>query len=135
MSDQDSSRRSYVFVGTLDLNISSLRMSEHCPQSKTGSARFWRDCAKSGMMRNGKLYQRPSSAPHTKENESGLWPTPTVNGNHNKKGLSKTSGDGLATFVDKMEAGLPVTKKSGQLNPTWVEWLMGFPKGWTDLNA
>jgi hypothetical protein len=22
---------------------------------------------------------------------------------------------------------------SGQLNPTWVEWLMGFPSGWTDL--
>jgi hypothetical protein len=20
----------------------------------------------------------------------------------------------------------------GQLNPTWVEWLMGFPLGWTD---
>jgi DNA (cytosine-5)-methyltransferase 1 len=21
----------------------------------------------------------------------------------------------------------------GQLNPTWVEWLMGWPLGWTDL--
>jgi hypothetical protein len=21
---------------------------------------------------------------------------------------------------------------SGALNPTWVEWLMGFPLGWTD---
>jgi len=21
----------------------------------------------------------------------------------------------------------------GMLNPTWVEWLMGFPIGWTDL--
>ncbi len=24
---------------------------------------------------------------------------------------------------------------TGQLNPTWVEWLMGFPPGWTDLEA
>lgn len=24
---------------------------------------------------------------------------------------------------------------SGQLNPTWVEWLMGYPEGWTDLEA
>ena len=24
---------------------------------------------------------------------------------------------------------------AGQLNPPWVEWLMGFPPGWTDLNA
>lgn len=23
----------------------------------------------------------------------------------------------------------------GQLNPAWVEWLQGFPIGWTDLNA
>jgi len=23
----------------------------------------------------------------------------------------------------------------GSLNPTWVEWLMGYPLGWTDLNA
>jgi hypothetical protein len=22
---------------------------------------------------------------------------------------------------------------TGTLNPTWVEWLMGFPSGWTDL--
>ena len=27
------------------------------------------------------------------------------------------------------------TDVAGQLNPTWVEWLMGFPPGWTDLNA
>jgi hypothetical protein len=24
-------------------------------------------------------------------------------------------------------------KTGGQLNPTWVEWLMGYPEGWTDL--
>ena len=27
------------------------------------------------------------------------------------------------------------TDVAGQLNPTWGEWLMGFPIGWTDLNA
>ena len=29
-----------------------------------------------------------------------------------------------------------ISKKwiGGQLNPTWVEWLMGYPEGWTDLN-
>jgi len=26
-------------------------------------------------------------------------------------------------------------KSSGQLNPTWVEWLMGYPLGWTDLEV
>ena len=23
--------------------------------------------------------------------------------------------------------------KTGSLNPQWVEWLMGYPEGWTDL--
>ncbi len=27
------------------------------------------------------------------------------------------------------------TDVGGQLNPMWGEWLMGFPLGWTDLNA
>jgi hypothetical protein len=29
--------------------------------------------------------------------------------------------------------GNQTTISGGQLNPTWVEWLMGFPLGWTDL--
>jgi hypothetical protein len=24
------------------------------------------------------------------------------------------------------------TQTTGSLNPTWVEWLMGYPAGWTD---
>ena len=45
-----------------------------------------------------------------------LWPTPTSN-----------RWDGLQSH------GINVI--TGQLNPTWVEWLMGYPSGWTDLNA
>jgi len=49
------------------------------------------------------------------------WATPTVFGNYNSSVASAKSGDGLAT-----QAG-------GSLNPTWVEWLMGWPLGFTDL--
>ena len=59
-----------------------------------------------------------------------LWPTPTVKGNHNRKGLTKSSGDGLATAVNKQE-----TEGGGPLRPEWVEWLMGWPIGWTDCDA
>jgi DNA (cytosine-5)-methyltransferase 1 len=130
-----------------------------------------------------------------------LWPTPTVCWNHNRKGASATSGDGLATAVkmwptpkahepgmSAKTTGRDVTKSThlttqvalaegmidkqtgrmwrtpsasvvdpkstvtkltgrkpsdqqvgladqvgGQLNPNWVEWLMGWPTGWTDL--
>ena len=116
-----------------------------------------------------------------------LWPTPTVCGNNNRKGLSKTSGDGLATVVlmyptpncSGMDGGsnsrkankrrgihqklyptpmahdskaaihlrsnhqnglgevvhggeLTLPTKKARLNPNWVEWLMGWPIGWTD---
>lgn len=148
-----------------------------------------------------------------------LWPTPSVYGNHNRKGASKNSGDGLSTavkmwptpqardyrgsdvpgskrFLRKMEQGRTIdlndavflwltpsvedggrhgsevwsdkwadgesvpschkrlrtqiltaekmeTEKSGRkknttslsLNPEWVECLMGFPGGWTDLHC
>jgi hypothetical protein len=50
-----------------------------------------------------------------------LLPTLTRCGNYNRKGASPNSGDGLATAV------------GGRLNPTWCEWYMGFPLGWTDV--
>lgn len=33
------------------------------------------------------------------------------------------------------EGGESTEERNGQLNPTWVEWLMGFPLEWTDLSA
>jgi hypothetical protein len=44
--------------------------------------------------------------------------------------LDKKIAEGSITQEDKraMTAG-----NGGKLNPTWVEWLMGFPLGWTDL--
>lgn len=178
--------------------------------------------------------KRPSGAKRsiTINDAVKWWPTPTVNGNHNRKGLSPQSGDGLATAVARFptpraadgahlgtrptpttlrrkEAGqanlsefvlettrtfptpcardyrspnkLPFSERGGgrkgeqlvnfiahqfptptatntkanhmrgddkgkerearsygvqgggQLNPPWVEWLMGWPEGWTDL--
>lgn len=50
------------------------------------------------------------------------WPTPRVGGSKGSSPSGVKHGD-LAARV------------GGQLNPTWVEWLMGFPPGWTDLTA
>jgi len=74
-----------------------------------------------------------------------MWPTPTVHGNYNCKGMNARSGDGLATagkmystpvardWKGKGRPGQLGTEIVGQLNPTWVEWLMGFPIEWTAL--
>ena len=40
-------------------------------------------------------------------------------------------GRGNSQLAARVIAG----QTGGQLNPTWVEWLMGYPLGWTDLNV
>jgi len=64
-----------------------------------------------------------------------LWPTPAAHEarlgyqdrTRGKKGTQKS----LTTEVIDDMGGRQAT--IGQLNPTWVEWLMGFPIGHTDL--
>ncbi len=122
---------------------------------------------RSGMTRDGLLWELPMLAHHTRETESGLkeyWPTPTCH-NANEKGSPSEflrDSPGLGTVVlwfptpqasDNRDRGnmsnpsikrriamgkqimlsQSVDRTSGQLNPTWVEWLMGWPLGWTDL--
>jgi len=67
-----------------------------------------------------------------------MWPTPTA-ADANRKGSDyakaarpKTGADDLQTAACKSLGGTKQNPVSGQLNPTWVEWLMGFPEGWTD---
>ncbi len=53
------------------------------------------------------------------------WPTPTAS-EAGREGPGRKYGNGSPTLSG--QAG-------GQLNPTWVEWLMGYPPGWTELSA
>ena len=54
-----------------------------------------------------------------------FYPTPTVQDASNNGGPSQYQRNSLPLNA---VAG-------GSLNPTWVEWLMGFPLGWTALDA
>ena len=64
-----------------------------------------------------------------------MWPTPTTR---------DYKDSGKAVINSHRDSILPVrvakkdkeqwVKGGGSLNPTWVEWLMGYPSGWTDLN-
>lgn len=65
-----------------------------------------------------------------------LWPTPRT------KGMCGGTGS-FQTMIDLQEQGVITEEErkqmtagnGGQLNPTWVEWLMGFPIGWTELKV
>lgn len=52
-----------------------------------------------------------------------LWPTPVSDDTGWRRSKYPQGGTALSTAA------------CGPLNPTWVEWLMGFPLGWTDLRA
>ena len=66
-----------------------------------------------------------------------LFPTPTT-------GAGLCGGSGNYQQLKDLEQAGQITEEErrsmasgsgGSLNPTWVEWLMGFPIGWTDLNV
>jgi hypothetical protein len=54
-----------------------------------------------------------------------VWRTPTAHDWKNHAGSTQVY------LSDQVEQPSP-SRNGGQLNPTWVEWLMGFPLGWTD---
>ena len=111
-----------------------------------------------GMTVAGRLWELPTLEPTTKETECGLWASPNARdwkdsgasqGNRKSpnlgtqvhwptprtKGMCGGSGswDLLNKNTTKEEARQMGAGNGGKLNPTWVEWLMGWPLGWTDL--
>jgi hypothetical protein len=118
------------------------------------------DCAR--MPNTGRNSKGPTLHEIAEQGIPLMWPTPKssaagpdfakMNGRDNRKpgpGLSlatmaamyptptardwKDNGKSPAELSRHSET--LAMKAGGQLNPTWVEWLMGFPLGWTALDA
>jgi hypothetical protein len=104
------------------------------------------------------LFQLAPSAPRTEEKGSGLWQTPVADdavererGKWNSRGEPKLSAQVKlwptpAARDFRSPNKLPYAQRGGgtkgeqlpnavggQLNPVWVEVLMGYPPGWTEL--
>ena len=117
---------------------------------------------RAGTTRNGIASQRQPSAPLTDVTGFTLLPTQTVNDSKNDGSPSQMRRNSLAlnSLVKlwptptarlgtqrgaqakryhnpdrsyDLDDAVAASGQTGQLNPTWVEWLMGFPTGWTDL--
>jgi hypothetical protein len=80
---------------------------------------------------NGKVYET-SLQSMARRGLLHLWPTPTANlKDMDTMERARYSRTALRAMKD---AGAPYqTQTTGMLNPTWVEWLMGFPREWTAL--
>lgn len=114
---------------------------------------------RSGMTRGGLLWELPMLGRLTSETGFGFWPTPVASDTSSRNvkyqqggmplslavklwptptggGKSKTTclGDWGGSGSRKKLRGMVSEKELfGPLNPDWVEWLMGWPIGHTDL--
>ena len=65
------------------------------------------------------------------------WPTPCTRdykGANTLEGLTRKDGkSGMDQLPNAVAYGGTQTQQKAQLNPSWVEWLMGWPIGFTDL--
>jgi len=126
--------------------------------SRTSRATFRWGCSTSCPIwkaavteRRGAATRRRLSALHTDANESSSsgWPTPRAStggpdphGRKTGKNLqhavnwpTPVAGDSEKQPTNSLHhrvVGKGPTSRPGQLNPDWVEMLMGFPVGWTD---
>jgi hypothetical protein len=80
-----------------------------------------------GLMRDGECWEQITLAHHIKEKEYGLkqYVTPTTRDYKGMSGAGFRARHGENHNLADCLGGTP--------NPTWVEWLMGWPLGWTDL--
>ncbi len=109
---------------------------------------------RSGSMRSGRCWERATLEHRTAETGSGFsrggatWPTPTAgdskaSGSRNAEGSSANPGVSLTDAIrtgDSFGRRGRSTEKPGSesrphLNPRFVEWLMGVPRGWTTATA
>jgi hypothetical protein len=136
--------------------MSALRTSE----TESGSKQFWPtpraleiDESYEGYIERMKRSGNPKNIGKTKPQNLTMavkmLPTPNARdwkdgktaGNRKSPGLgvvvhwSTPVADDTSYRKDKYAQGGTAlsTQAGGKLNPTWVEWLMGWPLGWTDL--
>ncbi len=88
----------------------------------TPTCRDW----KSGQASANTLERNSRPLNEVIESRVRMWNTPAAGDSHIAGPNQKIATLGRQV---RREEG------SGRLNPEWVEWLMGFPRGWTELNA
>ena len=128
-----------------------------------GWSEFSETWPQSGTTLNGSAFQLQPLAPTTSETECGSWPTPKASAANYGRPRRDERGDLQAAVMrwptpnasdarkwnaynaeERREKGNQVRlgnavssaegcRVAGNLNPMWVEWLMGFPIGWSAL--
>ena len=120
---------------------------------------------KAGIMLDGRCYRQPKLERRIAEIDGGVWATPRAtmpdnlssNPEIKNNRIIRESGEDFGMNLADQAKAWPTPRSrnidywdqeyakkkqmlcdslmGGQLNPMWVEWLMGYPLGWTALDA
>lgn len=82
------------------------------------------------MTVDGKLYQLKKSELRTFVKDGSYLPTPTAN----SYGTNKGGGAGRVG-MERPSLQTMAKDRGGVLDPIFVEWVMGYPSGWTELKG
>ena len=161
-SGQACGQKSPAWFANYDRATSSWKTCQLCLVE--GLESFLETWPRSGMMRSGIAFRLPTLAGTTYATESGLlptptatqrghcasemrrrspglvsaarfWPTPSASDNRDRRNLSSPAVRRRSLIGKQLMLSQVVSDQSGALNPTWVEWLMGFPTDHTDLRV
>lgn len=68
--------------------------------------------------------------------EQKMWPTPNASDNRDRGNMSDPAIQRRLAKGKQVGLTMAVKDKPGKgtLNPEWVEWMMGYPPGWTDIS-
>ena len=95
-----------------------------------------------GIMLHGACWELMTPELPTSAKDAGLWPTPTqaMSGEYSSietfraRQAKQIKKRGRATIGPCLAMACKLAgEEHGHLNPPFVEWLMGFPIGWTEL--
>jgi len=64
---------------------------------------------------------------------AAMWPTPQAEMGNPRNHKVWRRPDGQPQNLENAVAARDPDAIGGLLNPTWVEWLQGFPPGWTEI--
>ena len=89
----------------------------------------------SGTMQSGTLYRMRRWDCHTCDDECSLWPTPTASMDGRGFGIPLHENTGLLQTLDRFKSARLVKEHGWRIHPNFTEALMGFPTGWSAIEA
>lgn len=89
----------------------------------------------SGMMRSGRLFPLAPWVRHTCDSACSLWPTPTASMDGRGFGIPLHDRTGRYKRSTVLRVQELVGNHGWRIHPNFTEALMGFPLGWTEIEA